>query len=280
MSFYRFSHHMSGFGLLMPSPIPPGWSSGTAILTPAGPDAPVIAFLEQWSLDDYFKNSWNSDYNPYTGTTTDAQAKYQALEDAIGMGSPSAPGILKGFVDRMNAAVTMVDNITRAGYYGKGQQQAAARIAAYYALSQALADLTNVAVPDPDAEAAAAEAAADAETTRVEAVKAKSASDAAAKVASTAAVAAKRTNTAASIAAAKDAIAAAAQAKAAADAAVAAHTLAAQVAVQKHADTVTEVKTPLIIAAVAIPVLIIAFMAFNRKKSTPVAGYRRRRSRR
>lgn len=241
--------------------------------------SPVIgpySFQEQWSYDD-----WSRAGNVYL---IQAQQKWQALQDAKDLGSPSASSIIAPFIASSGSMsipywITNVDQQTRAS--GAGGLSDPARINALNKLNAAITALANVTVPDPDAEVQAAQDAADAaaakkiaDQTKVAALAATKAAAAAAVVAANAAVAAKRQGTADAIAAAQAALVAAQTAAAQAKAAAAAHAQAAQIAVQKSAQLESTIKTPLILAAVGIPLAIIAWMAMKRSK--PVAGYRRR----
>ncbi len=229
-----------------------------------------MGFNEQWSADDWFRQA--------PATLPQAQANWQGLQDAATTGSPSAAGLMAPFTASSGMLsipywITTIDQQTRVS--GTSGPTDSNRINAMNKLNAAVDALAHVAVPDPDAEAAAAQAQAD----LAAAAQAKATADAQAKVAAAAAAAAavdaRRQGTAQAIAAAQAAIAAAAQAAAVAKAAAVAHQQAAQVAVQKSAQVTAAVKTPLIVAAVAIPIAVIAWMALKKSKKS-VAGYRRR----
>jgi hypothetical protein len=235
-----------------------------------------IGFSEQWSYDDWLKSSWNSGYSPIsTSVIGKARNNWDALAAAKEGGSPTAGGIIDDLTNQILYNVTNIDQETRTWDYGQGGSHGPTRISAYNKLNSVISKLANLVVADPDAEIAAAQASSDAASAL--AIKKKADADAAAAgaTAATAAALAKKQGTASAIAAAQAAIAAAAQAKAQAGAAAVAH----QQAAARSAQTISTLKTPLILAAVAIPVAIIAVMALK-KKSPAVAGYRRRRSRR
>ncbi len=263
MSFYGLHRSLAGFGFV-----------GDAIVS-------GIGFDEQWSLDDWTKNSWNSDYQPLSGNViSKARDVFKALQDAVDMGSPSAPVLIASFIaqDGANSIsdwAAKIDQLTRAGGYGKGGYFGQRRIDAYNGLNQALSRLATITPPDVDAELESIQATSDAKQAAQDAANAETASRKAAAAAAVKVQAAAAHGTAQAIADAQQAIAAAAQAKAQAQAAAKAHVQAQQIATAKHADTAAAVKTPLIIAAVAVPVLGIVWMAMRRKK-TSVAGYRRR----
>jgi hypothetical protein len=241
-----------------------------------------VGFAEQWSYDDWLKSSWNSDYTPPDpGLVQAARDNWMMLDMAATMDppSPTASGIMKQFSDRIAGQAEWVDTITRYGlnaYAYKGAIQAGNRAAAYRAINSILGEIAKLRVADAQEEIDAIQAQKDAAASKL--VSDKAAADAKAKDAAAAAakVVADRTGTQEAIAAAKQAIAEAAQAKVVAAATAKAKIQMKQLAVQKSASTAAAVKTPLIIAALAIPAAIVAVMVLRKKSPTKVAGYRRR----
>ena len=255
-----------------------------------------IGFAEQWSYDDWLNAGWgitdgrSNDYRPIgANVIAAAKANLQLLQDAVDSGSPTAQAVIDNYMttvgndslpDWIDAVDQQTKRLTRwSSPPPPHVTYPRERIAAYTGLNNALTKLANLKVVDAQAELDALQSQKDAAAAKQASIDAAAQAAAAKTTADVAAAQAKKQGTIDAIAAAQAAIAAAAQAKAQAQAAAAAHQQAAALALQKHADTVAAVKTPLILAAVAVPVAVIAYMAFK-KKSPAVAGYRRRRSRR
>lgn len=189
----------------------------------------------------------------------------------------SAQGLLNSWTTTLQGWITKVDNDTRnpttkpaVGLW----TYPVTRVDNYNGLNDALTQLSQITVPDPDAELQADQDAAAAAAAQVAAKQQQQA-------ATQQAALAKTQNTQAAIEAAKQAIAQATAATAAANAhaAVVQQTLSAQTAAATAAAPSDSDYTPVVLGVLGVAVIGAGIYAFSRSKKSAVAGYRKRRRR-
>lgn len=280
------------------------FGAGSPVVDDGQGGANVLSFAQQHSYDDWLSNSWGTGLNQgldshlnaavtavtvgYTpidpSVTAAANTVWQGLATAAQIydGSSAVP-IMSVYRDRLNSAIAAVDGIETA--YPQvpylwvspadpndqsGLRQS--RINAYNTLNQALKDLSNVDVPDGNAERLANAAYLKAQADKAAAVQAT-------KQAAALQVVAKQQASAQAAVAASQAIASAKAQTAAANADIAAAQQRIAAATSTSADTAAVDWTsniPIIAALIGVPILGFTAWHFLKKKPAAVGRYRRR----
>lgn len=246
---------------------------------------PDIGFDQGWSDDDWYHSKWGlflqTNYTPLNSSVIQqAQTNWANLKELAAQGTTSsaaAQARLDDLKTQLTQVVQQIDSLT--SHYGPGYAPPydAIRVTNYNTLNALLTGLANDKWPDAVTESIADQAAVVAADAKTKAA-ADAITAAKAKVqAAAATAAAKVTQTQDDIVAAQQAISTAQAATAAANSSAAAHQLAAKQAADAHAATIQGVKTPLLVAAVAIPLAVVAVFALKGSSTKSLAGYRRRR---
>lgn len=242
-----------------------------------------IGFDQPYSAHDWRSSTWQTGpmswfdfsaiYTPMPTAVLDvARAQWEKLQDLVSLKAPSAA---KAEARMSNLRNTLAPLIAKIDGLSSGSQLQP-RAIYFVSINNYLTALANENWPVAAEEIEHAEA--QQATAAAAAVAAQAKLDAAAKEAAARAAEtqAKQDQTHDSIVKAQAAIDAAAKAKMVAQGAALAHQQAQQAAVAKRAALGQSLSTPLTIAAVAIPLAVVAYFAL-RKKSSSVGRYRRRR---
>lgn len=235
--------------------------------------------------DGYVDNFWTgqaplNDFSPPNNSVlSKARDQWQKLQDLIDLQAPSAQRAkarLNELRDVVGEHIRFLGDFHRNGWNFQTTPQVAEQ---YQMIATELRLFSDESWPDAEPEIEAHAAAVDATEKAV--VKQAADADAAQKAAAAKAADAKaaREKTQAAIAAAQAAADSAEKAKQIAAAAGVAKQQSQQAAVAKRAALAQGLATPLTVAAIAVPLAFVAYFAL-RKKSSSVAGYRRRSSRR
>lgn len=267
MGFYARFGRSSGFGIV-----------GTGIVGDIG-------FDSQYADQRWRHGHIGAAYSPANTAVISAAAdQWEVLQDLVAQGAPSAGRAktrlaqlrsdLMQYVSAIESWVSQgidFDHENGAGFVGSNV------VRVYDGINRALSTFANESWPNASDEIVAAAAQADAD-----AAQAKAAADAAAAAqakvdAAKARIDAQKKQTQDSIAQAQAAIVAASQAAAVAKSSADAHKQAAADAIKKRAALAGSLSTPLTIAAVAVPVAIIAAVVLSRHKSGSMSRYRRRK---